>query len=145
MMQLHCKTFSQLTTTELFQIYQARTAIFVVEQQCPYQEVDNIDCIATHLWFTIDQQSVAYARIYQQQEEVHFGRVLVMPEYRGQGIAKQLITQVLTFIQQTSPKLPIVIQAQHYLQEFYQHFGFVTTSTVYLEDNIPHIDMRKAL
>ncbi|OBX06367.1 acetyltransferase [Gallibacterium salpingitidis] len=144
-MQLHCKTFSQLTTTELFQIYQARTAIFVVEQQCPYQEVDHIDCIATHLWFTIDQQLVAYARIYQQQEEIHFGRVLVMPEYRGQGIAKQLITQVLTFIQQTSPKLPIVIQAQHYLQAFYQHFGFVATSTVYLEDNIPHIDMRKAL
>ncbi|OBW92334.1 GNAT family N-acetyltransferase [Gallibacterium salpingitidis] len=144
-MQLHCKTFSQLTTTELFQIYQARTAIFVVEQQCPYQEVDHIDCIATHLWFTIDQQLVAYARIYQQQEEVHFGRVLVMPEYRGQGIAKQLITQVLTFIQQTSPNLPIVIQAQHYLQAFYQHFGFVATSTVYLEDNIPHIDMCKAL
>ncbi|MFC0308535.1 GNAT family N-acetyltransferase [Gallibacterium trehalosifermentans] len=143
-MQLHCKKFAQLTTHELFQIYQARTAVFVVEQQCPYQEVDNIDLSATHLWLTDEQKLVAYARIYLDQNIVHFGRVLVITPYRGYGIAKQLLTHILDFIQQMFPNLPISIQAQHYLQAFYAQFGFVTTSEVYLEDNLPHIDMWKS-
>lgn len=142
-MQLHCKSFVQLTTQELFQIYHARTAVFVVEQQCPYQEVDQIDTQAIHMWLTDAQQFVAYARIYQQDQYVHFGRVLVMPQYRGQGIAQQLLHHLLTFIQQNFPSLPIQIQAQSYLQNFYQQFGFTAVSAIYLEDNIPHIDMQK--
>lgn len=142
-MQCYYKTFSQLTTQELFQIYQARTAVFVVEQQCPYQEVDAIDLEATHLWLAVNHKLVAYARIYLQHQAIHFGRVLVIPEYRHQGIAKQLLDQILHFISNTFPNKPIVIQAQHYLQAFYQQYGFIVTSEVYLEDNIPHIDMCK--
>ncbi|MFC0322990.1 GNAT family N-acetyltransferase [Gallibacterium melopsittaci] len=142
-MQLHCKKFDQLTTHELFQIYQARTAVFVVEQQCPYQEVDEIDLSAMHLWLTDQQKLVAYARIYLDQNIVHFGRVLVITSHRGYGIARQLLVHLLDFIQHTFPNQPITIQAQHYLQAFYAQFGFVATSEVYLEDNIPHIDMCK--
>lgn len=144
MMQQQLKTFEQLTTQELFQIYQARTAVFVVEQQCPYQEVDEVDLHAFHLWLSEQQQLVAYARIFLQNDCVHFGRVLVMLDFRGKGYAQTLLRSTLAFIQQQFPNYPIEIQAQHYLQAFYQQFGFVAISDVYLEDNIPHIDMRKA-
>ena len=144
MMQQQLKTFEQLTAQELFQIYQARTAVFVVEQQCPYQEVDEIDLCAFHLWLSEQQHLVAYTRIFFQNEYVHFGRVLVMPDFRGKGYAQTLLRSTLAFIQQQFPNYPIEIQAQHYLQAFYQQFGFVAISDVYLEDNIPHIDMRKA-
>lgn len=143
-MQQQVRTFNQLTTRELFQIYQARTAVFVVEQQCPYQEVDEIDLCAFHLWLSEQQHLVAYTRIFFQNEYVHFGRVLVIPDFRGKGYAQTLLKSTLAFIQQQFPNYPIEIQAQHYLQAFYQQFGFVAISDVYLEDNIPHIDMRKA-
>lgn len=143
-MQQQVRTFNQLTTRELFQIYQARTAVFVVEQQCPYQEVDEIDLCAFHLWLSEQQHLVAYTRIFFQNEYVHFGRVLVIPDFRGKGYAQTLLKSTLAFIQQQFPNYPIEIQAQHYLQAFYQQFGFVAISEVYLEDNIPHIDMRKA-
>lgn len=142
-MQQQVRTFNQLTTRELFQIYQARTAVFVVEQQCPYQEVDEIDLCAFHLWLSEQQHLVAYTRIFFQNEYVHFGRVLVIPDFRGKGYAQTLLKSTLAFIQQQFPNYPIEIQAQHYLQEFYQKFGFVVVSDIYLEDNIPHIDMRK--
>ncbi|KGQ38959.1 GNAT family N-acetyltransferase [Gallibacterium genomosp. 1] len=142
-MQQQVRTFNQLTTRELFQIYQARTAVFVVEQQCSYQEVDEIDLCAFHLWLSEQQHLVAYTRIFFQNEYVHFGRVLVMPDFRGKSYAQTLLRSTLAFIQQQFPNYLIEIQAQHYLQEFYQKFGFVVVSDIYLEDNIPHIDMRK--
>ncbi|KGQ30738.1 acetyltransferase, partial [Gallibacterium genomosp. 2] len=84
-----------------------------------------------------------FCPICLQNEYVHFGRVLVMPDFRGKSYAQTLLRSTLAFIQQQFPNYPIEIQAQHYLQEFYQKFGFVVVSDIYLEDNIPHIDMRK--
>lgn len=135
------KTFNQLSTSELFAIYQARVAVFVVEQHCAYQEVDNKDLIAWHLFAKEQQNLTAYCRIIPQQDRVYIGRVLVTEPMRGSGLARQLMQQALAVCKQRWQGLPIYIQAQAYLQDFYQSLGFERISEIYLEDGIPHLDM----
>ena len=94
------KAFSELSAQELFEIYQARVAVFVVEQNCAYQEVDEKDLKALHLFATNSQKLTAYCRIIPEQDGVHIGRVLVTKEARGTGLAKNLMTQALTICQQ---------------------------------------------
>ncbi|AHG72544.1 Acetyltransferase [Mannheimia sp. USDA-ARS-USMARC-1261] len=114
------KTFGQLSTQELFEIYKLRTAVFVVEQNCPYQEVDDKDLQAVHFFAKNAKNLTAYCRLIPSDDGVHIGRVLVVKEARGQ---------------------PVHVQAQSYLQGFYESFGFKAVSGVYLEDGIPHLDM----
>lgn len=134
------KAFDELTVRELHAIYFLRTAVFVVEQECAYQEVDQQDLIATHLF---DPDFHAYARIIPDQDVAHIGRVLVHPDYRNQGLARALMTEAINYCQKTYPGQDIHVQAQAYLQNFYASFGFEPVSAVYLEDNIPHLDMIK--
>lgn len=141
MMNWQVKKFDELSTRELFEIYYARTEIFVVEQNCPYQEVDHTDLISTHVFQTEDNQITAYARIIPKQDGIHFGRVIVKKDARGKGLAKALIEKVLELIEYTYPNQPVKIQAQAYLEKFYGTFGFKPVSEPYLEDDIPHIDM----
>lgn len=142
-MKVICKHFSELTTIEYHRLLAARVAIFVVEQECPYQEVDRTDLEAWHLWLEDEEgHLVAYARIYQEAT-IHFGRVLVVKEYRQRGLGNRLVEEVLTWIHRYLPKQPIVIGAQAHLQAFYAQFGFEPISETYLEDDIPHIDMEK--
>ncbi|MGY3778637.1 GNAT family N-acetyltransferase [Isobaculum melis] len=140
-MNWQVKKFDELSTRELFEIYYARTEIFVVEQNCPYQEVDYADLISTHVFQTEDERVIAYARIIPEEDGIHFGRVIVKKEARGNGLAKALISEVLTQIEYTYPNQPVKIQAQAYLEAFYGSFGFKAVSEPYLEDDIPHIDM----
>lgn len=136
----HVKKFSELSVQEFYEIVKERMAIFVVEQDCPYQEVDEIDPIALHHFYEIDGEVVAYNRIYVQ-EVVHIGRVIVKPAYRKHKLGKQLMEASLVLIEEKYPELPIEISAQAHLQKFYAAVGFTTVSDIYLEDDIPHVKM----
>ncbi|TYP76374.1 GNAT family N-acetyltransferase [Paenibacillus methanolicus] len=140
------KTFGELTTLELYRILQARTQVFVVEQQCPYPETDGKDLESVHL-YRVDEEGnvVAYLRILPPElayKEASIGRVLVSQKYRGQGIAAELVQRGLDYIREDWRETEVKIQAQAYLEKFYHSFGFANVSDVYLEDNIPHIDMK---
>lgn len=138
------KKFAQLTAREVFEIFKARESVFVVEQKCPYHEIDGNDLKSLHVYAVDDdQQIVAYARIFKEENAVTFGRVLANPKYRGQGIGKALISEVLRVIGKTVPGEPIMIEAQEYIQPLYAYFGFKKTSETYLIDNIPHVRMAK--
>jgi len=142
--QTKIKKFSELTLEQYHRLLKARIAVFVVEQACAYQEVDDIDLTAIHFWFEKDQEEiVAYTRIYSDAQAIHFGRVLVPKKERGKGLAKLLVQQVTEWIQLQFPGKKIHIKAQTYLRYFYASFGFTVISEKYLEDGISHIDMEK--
>ncbi|MDO7905357.1 GNAT family N-acetyltransferase [Paenibacillus sp. JX-17] len=138
------KTFEQLTNLELYAILQERTAVFVVEQHCPYQEVDGKDPASYHLLYREEGRILAYARLLPpgvSYPEASIGRVIVKQSARGRGLAKELLRRSIAFIQQELGEKAIKIQAQEYLKDFYGSFGFAPVSGVYLEDDIPHVDM----
>lgn len=135
------KTFKQLSTQELFEIYQARTAVFVVEQHCPYQEIDDKDLQAVHFFAKNVKNLTAYCRLIPDSDGIHLGRVLVVKEYRRAGLARELVQKAMDYSRKHFSDLPIHAQAQSYLQEFYESFGFRAISGVYLEDGIEHLDM----
>ncbi|MDG6895192.1 GNAT family N-acetyltransferase [Volucribacter amazonae] len=143
-MEWQIKHFNQLSTHQLVEIYKQRVAVFVVEQHCAYQEIDDQDLLAWHLFCT-DQSSAitAYCRIIPKENKIYIGRILVSQQARGTGLAKQLMQQALQFIAQQWQGIPIALQAQAYLQDFYQSFGFKPISAIYLEDGIEHLDMLK--
>lgn len=138
------KTFEALTTRELYAILKERTAIFVVEQNCAYPEVDGKDLRAYHLYKEENGEIIAYLRILPpgvSYKELSIGRVLVKRHYRGQQLAQQLVAAALQYIHEELNETTVKIQAQHYLRNFYGSFGFEAISETYLEDDIPHVDM----
>ncbi|MGK0552102.1 GNAT family N-acetyltransferase [Enterococcus faecalis] len=142
-MNYQVKSFAELTTKEFFNIARERIAVFVVEQQCPYQEIDEIDEVALHTWLEEDGAIIGYTRIYTEGTTVSFGRVLIKKSQRRRQLGKKLVAATLAEIEKRYPKQPIVIGGQAYLKEFYESFGFVITSALYLEDGIPHYEMTK--
>lgn len=138
------KSFDELTTKELYKILKIRGEVFVVEQTCPYLDPDGKDEKCWHLYAEEDGQMVAYARILAKglsYEEMSIGRVLVKEECRKKGIARKLVQRAMDFITGTLGENEIKIGAQAYLIDFYKSLGFEPVSEVYLEDDIPHIDM----
>lgn len=143
-MKFQLKTFNELTTTELYNILKERTDVFVVEQNCPYPEVDGKDLQSYHLFKEENGEIIAYLRILPpgvSYPELSIGRVLVKEDYRGQKLAQQMMEEALSYITSELKETTVKIQAQHYLEDFYRSFGFEVISEVYLEDGIPHIDM----
>lgn len=145
-MELIIKHFSQLTTKELFDIYKLRVSIFVVEQQCPYQEIDNADTQAYHLWLKDDTGIVAYARALPQGitfTTASIGRVISTKRRCGYGsmIVKEAINVAKTKFNADQ----ITIEAQVYARSLYEKQGFIQTSDEFLEDGIPHIQMQLTL
>lgn len=143
-MNFKLKTFNELTNTELYNILQERTNVFVVEQNCPYPEVDGKDVQSYHLYKEQNGEIVAYLRILPpgvSYAELSIGRVLVKKEYRGQRLAHELMAHALQFIEDELNETTVKIQAQDYLRNFYSSFGFEAISEVYLDDGIPHVDM----
>lgn len=134
------KNFSELSTQEFYQIVKKRIAIFVVEQNCPYQEVDEIDTVAYHNFFVNDDEIVAYNRIYGE-DTIHIGRMIVSADYRGEQLGVKLLQATVDFINENFPNKIIEISAQTHLQHFYGKVGFVAASEEYLEDDIPHVKM----
>lgn len=137
---------NELTPRELVTIFKERTRVFVVEQTCYYQEVDDEDYQCFHVRILDDQTNelMAYARIMPKKDSVTFGRVLVVEKLRRQGLGNQLLKAVLDYISTHFPGLDVEIEAQAYLTKFYGSFGFKQTSEIYLLDNIPHCQMKLA-
>lgn len=138
------KNFDSLSTKELYAILQLRSEVFVVEQNCAYQDVDNKDLKSFHLMAFDGAVLVAYSRILPPRlsfEEASIGRVITAPSHRRKGIGVTLIEKAIESTSATFGAQAIKIGAQLYLKKFYQSFGFVQTSVVYLEDGIEHIDM----
>lgn len=138
--------FYELSNNELVDVFALRTAIFVVEQNCAYQEVDETDKIAFHVLGVINKELVAVARIIapsQFSKEVIIGRVAVKKAFRRQKIADKMMEQCFSFIEQHWKNTPIAISAQQYLIDFYANHNFKVEGEGYLEDDIPHVRMVK--
>ena len=135
---------NELTPRELVTIFKERTRVFVVEQTCYYQEVDDEDYQCFHVRILDDRTNelMAYARIMPKKDSVTFGRVLVVEKFRRQRLGSQLLKAVLDYISTHFPGLDVEIEAQAYLTKFYGSFGFKQTSEIYLLDNIPHCQMK---
>lgn len=139
----YIKTFEELSSKELYTIIQERISVFIVEQDCAYMETDDNDLISTHIYLKNDEDIVAYARVFPNNENIHVGRVLVKKEYRSQGKANELLEKVLDHIKQTEPDKTIEMMAEEYVQELYESFGFKTISEPYIDCGILHVDMIK--
>lgn len=138
------KSYASLSKEQLFAILRARVDVFVVEQACPYPEIDDVDnALSTQHLFSEDEQGIrAYARCYDKNDKYSaFGRVLVSQQHRNQGLATTLVEQAIKCCKCHWPEKAILIGAQCYLVNFYQQFGFKTVGESYLEDGIPHQDM----
>ncbi|MCH4209251.1 GNAT family N-acetyltransferase [Bifidobacterium sp.] len=133
----------ELNAAQMVEIMRERVRVFVVEQECAYQEADDKDLEARHVMLRQGDRLVAYARIVPHDDGVHMslGRVLVAKEFRGRGLARRLVGAGLDEIRRLHPGQGIKIAAQRRLKGFYGSFGFVSVSGVYLEDGIAHIDM----
>ena len=146
-MELVIKSFSALTLEELYEILRVRMAVFIVEQHCPYQDIDNTDRQAQHLFYTDESGAItAYLRLYPDShsaEALRMGRVLTME--RGTGLGGKLLDEAIAFIKQEGLANQIVIEAQTYARGFYERVGFTQTSEEFLEDDIPHIEMKLIL
>lgn len=144
-MELKIKKFNQLKSAELYKIIKKRIDIFIVEQNCPYQECDNKDLDSYHLFYLDQNEITAYLRIIPPAiscSEVSIGRVLVTKEYRRQGLARKIMEEAILFIKNNfKESKAIKISAQEYVLKLYQDLGFEVISDRYLEDSIPHYKM----
>ncbi len=139
------KRFEELSTTELYNLLQLRSEVFVVEQNCVYQDIDGKDRKALHLIGEYDSKTVAYARLFNAGdyfEEASIGRVVVGTNYRDKKWGNELMKEAICGVKEYFNTSKITISAQLYLQKFYESHGFEVTSETYLEDDIPHIQMK---
>lgn len=139
-----CQPFNELTTNDLYNIIQLRNAVFVVEQNCVYQDADGRDTVCYHLFGKADNELVAYARLVPPgvaYVEPAIGRVVVDAAWRNKSLGKQLMEQSIAHCQQLFPGHGIRVSAQTYLKRFYTELGFLPTGKEYLEDGIPHMEM----
>ena len=143
-MQFKTKSFTELSLQELYDLLQLRSEVFVVEQDCVYQDIDGYDQLSTHVLGYIDSTLVAYARILPPKtyfSEPSIGRVIVKETYRMHSYGHKLIEASIDFINTYFPGETIKISAQQYLLDFYSSHGFISKGEGYLEDGIPHIAM----
>lgn len=135
------KTFQQLTTTDLFNIYYLRGQVFVTEQHRPLNDVDYHDRQAVHIMNMIDDQLVCYARVFATEGHVTFGRVVIAPEHRGTGLGNDLLDQIMATIKQYFPGNKIEIEAQAQVEGYYQKAGFTTVGKPFVHAFTPHVKM----
>jgi len=143
-MQWHLKQFADLTPQELYSILQLRNEVFIVEQNCPYQDMDNKDLKAWHLMGMVQGKIMAYSRLLApgiSYRESSIGRIVSSPSLRKTGMGKKLLTESIEQVRNLFQTDTIRIGAQLYLKKFYESFGFIQDGEIYLEDNIPHIIM----
>ncbi len=145
MVEWSFKAFADLTPFELYEILQARQAVFIVEQKCPYLDADGLDQFSHHLvGRDSDKRLLAYCRLVPplvKYEEPSIGRVITPASARRKGYGKLLMAEAIRRSRQLYPNWAIRISAQLYLERFYNAFGFVRCSAPYDEDGIPHIQM----
>ena len=139
------KSFEELNKAELYQIIQLRIAVFIVEQDCPYPDLDDMDQDAQHLWIEDAGEIVCYLRVNPAGSrflEPSLGRIVTKKSHRNHGLAEKLIKKAIDLVCEKESRA-IRISAQCYLEKYYEKFGFIKASEEYLEDNIPHIEMLK--
>ncbi|SHK53367.1 GNAT family N-acetyltransferase [Tepidibacter formicigenes] len=138
------KKFEELNVEEIYEILKARNEVFVVEQECAYQDCDDKDKNAYHLFMKENDTISAYLRVLEKgisYDEISIGRVLVNKNYRKKGLARQMMLNAIDFIENKLNEKSIRISAQEYLINFYKSLGFEQVSDTYLEDDIPHVEM----
>lgn len=143
-MDLYIKRFSELTTYELYDILKLRSEVFVVEQNCIYQDIDSNDKLSYHLFLEDKEEIIAYLRILPKgvsYSEASIGRVLTKADYRKKGLSRDMMNRAISFIMNTLEEKEIRISAQAYLLKFYNSLGFEPVSDIYLEDGIEHMEM----
>ena len=139
---LHKKTFQELTVDELYDILRARSEVFVVEQDCPYQDLDGDDQPSVHLWLTEGDEVVAVCRVCPagtHMEKLSIGRVVTTR--RGKGYGKRIMREGIEAAKEYFGATEIEIEAQEYAKGFYEMFGFLQSSEPFILDGIPHITM----
>ena len=139
---------SELSVSQLYALLQLRCAVFVVEQNCPYQDIDGDDLTGDnrHILGWKNDELVAYARILKSEDDfepVVIGRVIISGKARGEKLGYQLMEKTLEACRKQWPDKALYLGAQAHLQSFYGHFGFTPVTEVYDEDGIPHIGMAR--
>ncbi|WP_425656854.1 GNAT family N-acetyltransferase [Tenacibaculum ascidiaceicola] len=143
-MNFTVKNFQELTTSELYELLQLRSEVFVVEQDCVYQDIDGKDQKALHVIGVKEGKIIAYTRLFNSGEYFDtpsIGRVVVKDSERKYGYGHDLIKASIKAIVDNYNETTITISAQTYLQKFYESHGFKQVGEGYLEDGIPHIRM----
>jgi ElaA protein len=136
-----------MSPAALYAVLAARQAVFIVEQTCPYPDLDGHDAEARHLIAWRDGEVAAYCRVFApgvKYAEASLGRVLTTAAFRGTGVGREIVARALAEIDRCHPGHGVRISAQQYLERFYGTFGFATVSAPYLEDGIPHVAMLKS-
>lgn len=139
-MQTKAKLFNELTTKELYEILKARAEIFVVEQNCVYQDLDDVDYESLHVFYEEEGKVVAYLRAYYKDDKVvQMGRVLTLQH--GKGLGGRLLKEGIAQIKEKMTPKQLYIEAQCYATGYYEREGFRVCSDEFLEDGIPHVQM----
>lgn len=142
MIQLHIKTFQELTADELYEILRARSEVFVVEQNCVYQDLDGDDKPSIHIWLSDGDDVVAVCRVCPagtHMDQVSIGRVVTTK--RGNGFGKRIMLEGIKAARDYFGAKRIDIEAQEYARGFYEQVGFRQSSAPFILDGIPHIRM----
>ena len=145
-MQLLVKHFTELSAAELYAILRARQDVFVVEQNCPFPEIDGKDLDAYHLWFEENGEILAYARVMDRGvsfETPAVGRVISIR--RREGLGSRILSEGIRIAREKYSAEAVMLEAQVYARKLYEKQGFVQVSEEFLEDGIPHIIMRLEL
>jgi len=139
--------YEQLEKQDIYAMFELRVAVFVVEQQCAYNEIDGQDQLATTIHYLAysDEQLCCYARLLAPaagSDMVRIGRVVVSPDYRRLGLATKLMDKMIKDVSRVEPRRGIALSAQVEAMSLYKNLGFKSISAEYLDDGIPHIDMQ---
>ncbi len=146
MLTIKTKYFNELTTKELYNLLQLRSEVFIVEQDCAYQDIDGKDQKALHVLGYKNENLIAYTRIFKAGDyfkEASIGRVVVAKNERQYKYGYKIMKASIEAVEDNFKENKIVISAQTYLKKFYNNLGFIETGKEYLEDGIPHKKMIK--
>lgn len=139
-----CQPFSAMSVTSVFELFKLRNAIFIVEQNCVYQDIDQLDLEAHHIVMCDQNKVIGCSRFFiNQEDQLQIGRLALDRAYRQQALGKQLFQYTLTQSQSIFPEKTLMLSSQKHLTAFYQQFGFNPIGDEFLEDNIPHQHMIK--
>jgi|TARA_B100001939_G_scaffold328692_1_gene324260 ElaA protein len=137
--------FDSISKEELYDVLSLRQKVFIIEQNCFYEDLDYSDQEANHLLLYKDNKLIGYSRVFPpgiKYDDASIGRIVTDEEYRGKGYGKIIAKESIQFLKNNYPKSDISISAQFRLIDFYEDFGFIKVGSVYLEDDIDHIKMR---
>ena len=145
-MELIVKEYEELTRDELFEILKLRNAVFIVEQECPYQDIDETDHEAYHIFLRDEEGIEAYLRVFRSEkcpQEARIGRVIAVK--RRCGLGSRILKEGIRLAQEKLRAAAVGLEAQVYARGLYEKQGFVQVSEEFLEDGIPHIEMKRKL